>query len=95
MVFDVRRNVFVVGVRALQVWHVRVWHGIIPPQRFALASQFVKVFDNALREEVYLLEYVEHMPGVKEDLTACHPNGLADRVHCQSVTCHGGAISQE
>lgn len=95
MVFDVRWNVFVVWVRALQVWHVRVRHGIVPPQRIALVREFVEVLQNAPRDEVDLLKHVEHMPGVKEDLSACHPDSLADREHRQGMACHGGAISQE
>ena len=58
MVFDIRGNVFVVGMGALQICHAWVRHGIIPPQSLALIGEFVEVLEDPMGDKVNLFEHM-------------------------------------
>ena len=66
--FNIGRDVFVMGMRALERLDFRVGHRVVPPQRFVVIGELVKIFENPMRDKVYLLEYVQYVAGVKGDL---------------------------
>ena len=95
MVFDIRWNVLVVRMGALQLRYIWVGHRVIPPQRLTFIRKFIKISDDAMSDKINLLKHAQHMPRAKHDVPPRDSDGLAGGVYCYGMTLNGSTISQQ